>query len=440
MDCSNNCRFYLPLPPFICGGEDVTNGGISRIVFATCNTRFKNIEDPAEWCTYVKRGNIVVTSDIMGQMPKGNAIKKKVSSCKPERKIAMENTMTFMDYNIDHKSRQYRDWDFWKDISENESRYKVGFMTCDGRFYGFIDNFTIDVTQVIEDSSTGATFWDGTLGWQSSFSPKPIFIIDHLKYLNADCSDVPNFDIQTIVQSNDFINGPGGLPFNGSYFLRKPKYLCFESYITLEAQYIAGGPGAATYTFTGPNNQDSPLLNIPVDPNTELIIQTGSSNIANFEKPYNANQENLSQPPAHVTYHAGIDITGVDQFAGAWLAYNRANFDPNYLIIPDIDAYEVFDTVDLRPSFTDSVINGIDPIQIVYDCISHPDEVTVMINNLNYNNTRIIQYQLQINGVPSAWLDSPIFNNVIIGTHVALIKDVETGCINQITFVVAPCP
>jgi hypothetical protein len=319
-------------------------------------------------------------------------------------------------------------------------------MKCDGTFIGFIDNFVVEIFNIVEDSSTGATYWDGAIGWQSYFPPKPIFIPKHIDYLNGNCADVVNFDIQSIVDANDF-RFIQVFPLVAAGFRRTPKYLCHESYITLEAQYITTGvPGSNTYTFTGTNTQLSPLDNVPIDQAVEVIIQSGGSNFCNFEKPFNINQVDLTAPPAHETYHCAIDINDIGQIAGSWVGINREAFDPGFgfgngnpVIVHDIDAFEVFDYVDLRPSFQDNINPVLGVCNV--DANNNPTgEYTITVPGVLNADTRIIQYQIQINGVPGPWLDSNVFQNVPPGIHVVLIRDFETTCVNQVTISTALIP
>lgn len=173
-------------------GLKTRSGGISRLVFAACNLEFNDINDTAEWCQYVAEGRIVMSSPVVGQKPKGTATKKRLSSCQSESVIGFERTVTFIDNAADND--EFRDFDFYNVLSENPSLYKFGFITCEGFFYGFVDDFTIEVDHVIEDNNLGNSFWDGIISWTGFKMLKPINIPNLVSILQGNCNQIPNFN------------------------------------------------------------------------------------------------------------------------------------------------------------------------------------------------------------------------------------------------------
>lgn len=217
--CSVNCSILPPRPIKEGCGLTVRSGGISRLVFASCNIQFIDVTDLSEWCTLVNEGKIIVTSPIIGQKPKGSSTKKRLSSCQSESVIGFERTITFQDYNSDNL---YADFDFYNDILENSALYKFGWITCDGLFFGLIDEFTIEVDQIIEDTNLGSTYWDGIISWTGFNMSSPIKLNGLISVLQGNCNNIPNYtpcknfgilpDVEAFICEN-------GLLLSGTYLI-----------------------------------------------------------------------------------------------------------------------------------------------------------------------------------------------------------------------------
>lgn len=171
--CPSTCAPALPEP--IAGGCGITvrNGGISKIVFVKCDYTFTDISDRDEWIAALNHTTegpnpqpdpqVVFSGLLLAQKPKGSFTKKRISSCAPEQLVGKENQITFQDYNSD--PLLCKDIDFWNTIVNSASSYQMGYYTCDGYFYGLVEEFSIEVDQVIEDNTTGNIFFDGTISW-----------------------------------------------------------------------------------------------------------------------------------------------------------------------------------------------------------------------------------------------------------------------------------
>lgn len=161
--CPSTCA--PDLPESITGGCGITvrNGGISKFAFVKCDYVFADIASRSEWEAAVTDGNVVFSGLLLAQKPKGSFTKKRISSCAPEQLVGKENQVTFQDYNSD--PTECKDITFWNTIVNASSSYQWGYYTCDGYFYGLVDEFSIEVDQVIEDNTTGNIFFDGTISW-----------------------------------------------------------------------------------------------------------------------------------------------------------------------------------------------------------------------------------------------------------------------------------
>ena len=221
ISCSPSCAVLPPRPAGEGCGKTLRPGGIARLIFAACNVSFTNILDPAEWCQLVGEGKIVVSGEVVGQKAKGNFTKKRTSSCSPETVTGIERAVTFMDYGGDLENST--DFDFYNGIQRNPSLYKFGYLTCDGYFYGFIDQFSTEIDVVTEDSNLGSTMWDGTISWQGYDMVKPVYIPNLINYLQHNCSDVPNYapcaTSLVVTYDTDILCGAGGIVLTAQYYV-----------------------------------------------------------------------------------------------------------------------------------------------------------------------------------------------------------------------------
>jgi hypothetical protein len=152
--CNSTCAPNLP-ESYSGGCGIVTRpGGIQKLVFIKCDYTFTAITNVTEWEAAVTSGDVVFSGLILGQKPKGSFTKKQ---------------LTFQDYNTDTitPGGGCLAYDFWNTILSEPSSYKFGYYTCDGYFYGVINDFQIEIDEVIEDNNTGSTYFDGTILWNS---------------------------------------------------------------------------------------------------------------------------------------------------------------------------------------------------------------------------------------------------------------------------------
>lgn len=229
--CSPNCTIRPPQPPIQGCTPDRRAGGINRLVFATCDfiVAEGQILNSKNWCSAVYSGKVVVSSPIVGQKPKGTQTTKRFTSCAPETVTGYERTITFMDYTADNEN--YSDYDFWNEIQADPSKFQVGYLTCDGYFTGFIPNFTIEVSPVIEDVNTGSSMWEGTIKWTGLEMPEPVFIPNFLEILTGNCDEVPGFNpcaaLSSIVQA---VPNTSLCANQGQVTLRAPRWLNIDNY------------------------------------------------------------------------------------------------------------------------------------------------------------------------------------------------------------------
>ena len=166
--CPSTCA--PTLPDSYSGGCGVITrqGGIKKFAFIKCDYTFTDITDATEWSTAIADGNVVGSGLVLAQKPKGSFTKKRIASCEPEAVVGAEKSITFQDYTTDgvtaggYGTLQYQ---FWNSVLSEPQNYLFAFYTCDGYVYGTINDFQIEIDEVIEDNDTGNTFFDGTITW-----------------------------------------------------------------------------------------------------------------------------------------------------------------------------------------------------------------------------------------------------------------------------------
>lgn len=192
--CNAKCRTPLPqtYAPEVCNITPA-NGGIPYVVFKSCAFEFNNILDPAEWCTRVQSGDLVISGELKGKLDKGSATKTQYSSCRPEQVNSRDWSLAVMDYNFDPKNPALVQ-NFWDEIDRQQSSIELGFIGCDGVFFGFVDGISAEISPVIEETQTGVRYIDAIFMWKARYAPKPIPIPNLVKILQGNCYGIPNYN------------------------------------------------------------------------------------------------------------------------------------------------------------------------------------------------------------------------------------------------------
>lgn len=131
--CSTECSILVPQPlgTGACAMPQTRNGGISNLLFFSCDVWFRDVNNCQEWLDLILAGKIVSSLEVVGQKPKATATRKKTSSCRNEAITGFDYSVTFQDYNADNE--EFSDFDFWNKIQTHYQMFKVGLMTCGGR-------------------------------------------------------------------------------------------------------------------------------------------------------------------------------------------------------------------------------------------------------------------------------------------------------------------
>lgn len=176
--CNPSCVIDVPVTGWSNNCNISTrDGGIPRLTFLKCvpDLEFPNA---GEWTNVenvkwaICQEILFISGEVLGQKPKGSFTKRRLSSCAPEVTVSGTKTITFNDFNADVED--LIDYDFWDAIIKNKNFMSFGFITCDGRWYQHDGAWDIELDEVIEDTSEGKSFFDGTITITSKDLMKPI--------------------------------------------------------------------------------------------------------------------------------------------------------------------------------------------------------------------------------------------------------------------------
>jgi hypothetical protein len=214
-NCSPVCARTLPASGFGACKIRPRKGGISHLVFKSCDvevpenpvTQPGNVVNRSAWLPLLTSCKLRISPELVGQKPVGTTNSRRFASCRPEQVVSGTKTITFQDFS---SPRNYLDYSFWNTIMENETAYEVGWIACDGRFYGFY-NFSIYVDEVIEDSVAGVSLKEGTVTIEETrlFVPLEIRNFNSLlnEYSSYDCATSSYlYDSSSLTEILDFNN------------------------------------------------------------------------------------------------------------------------------------------------------------------------------------------------------------------------------------------
>lgn len=168
--------------------NDLRPGGISRFFWKQCDIVFRDIYDYNEWCEYYRLGYIGFTNEIKGAKGTSNLTKRRVSACRSEITTGREQVITFEDFNADDVN--FSDFDFYNYLRRNYLQLHFGYMTCDGLFFGWIENPVIEVDFTIEDDVDGSSFFQGSVMFKNFDDYKPIPLPLLVQNLSNNCANL----------------------------------------------------------------------------------------------------------------------------------------------------------------------------------------------------------------------------------------------------------
>lgn len=424
--CAPACAVKPPKIPKDCG-VNIRPGGIRHIVFAPCSLRFKNIYNLNEWAEYVLKGDIVISSPLVGQKAKGSFTKKRVNSCQPEVVIGIERSITFMDHNAD--LLEYSDFNFYNQIQANPNLYQFGFITCNNEFYGFIDTFSIEVDLVIEDNNNGNSFWDGTISWQGFDMPTPLNIPGLVNVLMGGYAELPNFHPCEVATSsllpapNYGSGGSFGNSLTGAYFtVLNP----------VSNAYPSGAPGQSVHYFLTSWQGLNISTQYIFGANYQWYFFPGTSNTSSYLVQFWQSIGDAMLGDADVS--AVESVPGIVVLEGQTEPSINVNQMGVYAVKIEIPGCAkrllAFRTLPLAATYSNDIQNvfniRITPTTLTFSDTNNDGYYNLAINETSLNEPLLpysgnYQYAVIVNGVQSLWQNAPLFTGLPQGLAGTLI-------------------
>jgi hypothetical protein len=178
--CASDC--VVDVPEF--GADcDVTTrpSGIQYLVFFSCDFQFDAtvdgevygpITDYTQWALGVTNKKISLSPEGYGAKPLSAFQTERVTACLPESIIGETHTVNFISKAMDEVA--LTDCTYWNTVRTNFNRYRVGYIGCDGYFYGKSTTepgfrFTpTAIGNVKEDNNDTVDRYEANLSWKYS--------------------------------------------------------------------------------------------------------------------------------------------------------------------------------------------------------------------------------------------------------------------------------
>lgn len=148
MLCASSCNAAVPRwSGGGCGNIQKRNGGISNLIFISCNWRWAEsgtvsvitptgqtisvglITDWTTWALGVQKNMIRISPDGLGDKPESTFTNARFSSCLPEEIASETHVVNFRSYDIDPDN--FYDRTYWNTVRTNIGKYRLLYLNCD---------------------------------------------------------------------------------------------------------------------------------------------------------------------------------------------------------------------------------------------------------------------------------------------------------------------
>ncbi len=197
--CATDCHVN---PPCFAEDCDITTrpSGIQFLIFFACDFSFDAtvdavpygpIADYTVWETAIANGHIGLSPEGFGSKPQSTPQTERVSACLPEAIISETHTIAFTSKSMDNTN--LTDATYWNNIKTNYKRYRLGYVGCDGYFYGKSTTepgyvFTPSALGLIkEDNNDTVDRYEANLSFKHNGIVIPQEITNLLTAFNTDC-------------------------------------------------------------------------------------------------------------------------------------------------------------------------------------------------------------------------------------------------------------
>lgn len=150
--CSSSCNAAVPRFPTGCT-FDKRAGGIPNLIFLSCNARFAasnqtsvsvvtptgstisvgRITDYTSWAILVQNNMVRTSPEGIGEKQASAFTQARFSSCRPEEISQETHTINFQSFQVDNDN--YYDREYWNNIRQNYTKFRLVWMDCDGVIY-----------------------------------------------------------------------------------------------------------------------------------------------------------------------------------------------------------------------------------------------------------------------------------------------------------------
>ena len=141
--CASSCANAVPNFPANCD-IDTRPAGINFLVFFACDWTFSGnvtgigpvgaITDVTQWTLGVDNNKIGLSPEGFGEKPLSTFTNERISACLPEAIVSEIHQVNFTSKAMDNTN--LTDCTFWNTIRNDYNRYRVGWIGCDGFYYG----------------------------------------------------------------------------------------------------------------------------------------------------------------------------------------------------------------------------------------------------------------------------------------------------------------
>lgn len=149
--CASDCIQAAPRWTNACN-ITTRSGGIKNLVFFTCNFKFNaNVVTPSgatvaigsatdytQWRIAVANRLISRTPDGYGEKPLSSFTTERLVACSPEAIVSETHTVSFISKDVD--ATNLDDCTYWNTVRNNYYTYRLGWIDCNGYFYGSGDS------------------------------------------------------------------------------------------------------------------------------------------------------------------------------------------------------------------------------------------------------------------------------------------------------------
>lgn len=147
--CATGCSATVPR---WVGGCNIQKrqGGISQLVFMSCNVRFATsaaspitlttpsgssisvgvITDYLNWALLVQNNMVRTSPEGIGEKPESSFTTARFSSCRPEEIASQTHTINFQSFDVD--TANLYDNTYWNQVRTNYGKYKLVYFDCNG--------------------------------------------------------------------------------------------------------------------------------------------------------------------------------------------------------------------------------------------------------------------------------------------------------------------